>query len=308
MEALVATPAGSDRVQIREVPEPLAGRDEALVEVRAVSLNRGEVRSLATAQEGARPGWDVAGIIAAPASDGSGPPAGTRMVGLVQSGAWAQRVAIATARLAALPENVSFAAASTLPVAGMTAFRSLALGGLLLGKRVLITGAAGGVGRFAVQLAARAGAHVIAVVGSPKRGEGLKALGAGEVVVGNWRQGEVYDVILESVGGASLAAALTHVAPDGVIVSFGNSSQEETTFNIGNFYGRSGAIMRAFVLFRELARENSGARDLTALASLVAAGRLDPQIAIEASWRKPGSVLSALMDRQVDGKAVLHVD
>src|SRR6202012_5316404 len=86
--------------------------------------------------------------------------------------------------MAVVPENVCLQQAATLPVAGLPALRTLRHGGALVGRRVLITGAAGGVGTLAVQIAARSGAHVTAVIGRPERAAGLKELGATEVVVG----------------------------------------------------------------------------------------------------------------------------
>jgi len=165
------------------------------------------------------------------------------------------------------------------------------------------------VGRFAVQLASRAGAHVTGVVGSAERGEGLAQLGAEEVVVGLDDEGPGFDLILESAGGASLAAALARIAPAGTIVSFGNSSGEPTSFDVSGFYGRApGARLYAFLIFRELAAEGSGERDLETLADMVVQGALDPQVSLEASWREPAEALEALLDRRLAGKAVLHVD
>src|SRR2546421_1517763 len=171
--AVVNTPSAPIPVELREVSEPEPAADEAIVEVHAFSLNRGELALLASRPEGWRPGQDIAGVVVQAAADGSGPKEGTRVVALVDSAGWAQRVAAPTARMAALPDNVSFASAATLPVSGLTALRTLRYGGLLLGQRVLITGAAGGVGHFAVQLAALAGAEGTAVVGGPERAAGL---------------------------------------------------------------------------------------------------------------------------------------
>ena len=309
MLALVASRSATGNVSLREVDEPAPARDESLVQVAAVSLNRGEVNRLPSRDEGFVPGWDVAGVVAQEAADGSGPPEGARVVGLVGSGAWAQRVSVPTSTLAELPEGLSFAAAAALPVAGLTAYRALGKGGLLLGRRVLVTGASGGVGRLAVQLASRAGAHVTGVVGSPQRGEGLRELGVEEIVVELDEEGDEFDLILESVGGASLAAALARIAPTGTIVSYGNSSREDTTFDVSGFYGRAtGARLYAFLIFDELAREGSGAADLRLLAELVASGALDPQVSMEASWREPAEAMDALLGRRIAGKAVLHVD
>ena len=172
MLGLVTTLNGAAPVELRELPEPQPQRNEALVAVHAFSLNRGELRSVRNNGEGWVPGQDVAGVVLQQAEDGSGPPAGARVVALTDEFGWAQRVAVASHRMAVLPDNVSFSQAATLPVAGLTALRTLRHGAPLLGKRVLITGAAGGVGTLAVQLAARSGARVTAVVGRPERAVG----------------------------------------------------------------------------------------------------------------------------------------
>lgn len=306
MRALVAAPNRDDKVELREVPEPAAGRHEAVVEVHAISLNRGELTRLAVAQDGWRPGWDIAGVVLRAAEEGSGPAVGARVVGLLTGGAWSERVAVPTAQLAELPASLSFAAAATLPVAGLTALRTLRVGGPLLGKRLLITGAAGGVGRFAIQLARRAGAHVTAVAGREERAAGLKELGADDVVVGHEGARGPFDVILESSGGASLAAAIRLVAAAGTVVAFGNSAREPTTFMVNDFYLKGGARIYGFIIFYEAARDPAGA-DLAFLATEMAEGRLRPEIALEGSWSEPGAALAALQERRLAGKAVLHL-
>src|SRR5579871_440141 len=138
---VVVEPSSPGRLVLREVPEPTPAPSEALIHVAAVSLNRGEVRRAMNAEAGWRPGWDLAGVVQRAAADGSGPPEGARVVGLMQSGAWAQLAAVRTDWLAELPDEVSFEQAAALPVAGVTALRALELGGFVLGKRVLVTGA-----------------------------------------------------------------------------------------------------------------------------------------------------------------------
>jgi NADPH:quinone reductase len=309
MLALVTDDSAPEGIALSEVDEPVAGAAEALVDVRAFSLNRGEVRSLHTRPQGLVHGWDLAGVVRRPAADGTGPGEGARVVGMVGRGAWAQQAAVPTSVLAELPEAVSFEAAGALPIAGLTAVRALAVAGSLLGCRLLVTGAAGGVGRFAVQLGHRAGARVTGVAASEERARGLRELGADEVIAELEAGGEaVYDVILESVGGASLAAALQRVAPRGIVVAFGNSSGEPTSFDVSSFYRRAGARLYAFLIFDELARESTGAADLGFLAREVAAGRLDPEISLTASWREAGPAITALLERRVLGKAVLTVD
>src|SRR5258707_9282388 len=100
MRAIVSAPALPHHIEFRDVPEPVPARHEAVVAVRAVSLNRGNYRRLAWEQAGWTPGYDVAGEILHPAADGSGPALGTRVAGLVPEGAWAERGAVPTRRLA----------------------------------------------------------------------------------------------------------------------------------------------------------------------------------------------------------------
>jgi NADPH:quinone reductase-like Zn-dependent oxidoreductase len=290
MRALVADGSG---VSFAEAPDPQVDASHALVEVKAVSLNRGEVRRLPARKPGTIPGWDVAGTLAD----------GTRVVGLADEGGWAELATLPKDRLAVIPDDVTFEAASTLPVAGLTALRALEVGGPLLGRRVLITGAAGGVGRYAIQLAHRAGAHVTGVVRNAERGEGLRGLGADELITELEADGENFDLLLESVGGASLAAALTRVAPQGTVVAFGASSPDPTTFDVSRFYGRGGAKLYGLRVFDELARHRSGVRDL----ELLLAARLDPQIDFVTSWEDHETAITALMERRVAGKAVLTV-
>src|SRR6202140_2130859 len=161
IRAVVVDPAAPGRLAVREVELRDPDRDEGGGRVSAISLNRGETRrALTQAEPGWRPGWDFAGVVETEAADGSGPKPGTRVVGMLPSGAWAERGNCRSHAVAALPAAVSDAQASTLPVAGLTALHALRQGGLLLGRKVLVDGASGGVGHLACQLASAAGAFV----------------------------------------------------------------------------------------------------------------------------------------------------
>jgi NADPH:quinone reductase-like Zn-dependent oxidoreductase len=199
-------------------------------------------------------------------------------------------------------------AAACLPVAGLTALLALDIAGDVIARRVLVTGASGGVGRLAVQLADIGGAHVTGVSASPERARGLTELGADEIIHELTPDGPTFDVIVEGVGGASLGAALQRVAPDGTVVSFASSDQQPVEFPARAFFrGAPGARLYGLFVFHELDKRGGAGPLLGRLANLVAADRLDPQIDLEASWREVADAIARLVDRRIAGKAVLHV-
>ena len=306
MLAIVNTPGEPEPVAIREVPEPELRPNEALVPVHAFSLNRGELRLFQVRPKGWRPGQDIAGIVLRPAADGSSPPAGFRVVALCDQAGWAERAAVPSHRIAPLADNVTFAEAAALPVAGLTALRTLRHGAPLLGKRVLITGAAGGVCNLAVQLALRSGARVTAVVGSRQRAHVLDGLGAAEIVTDIAEAQGRFDLILESAGGTSLSAAIDRIETKGTVVVYGNSSGEPTPFNFRDFAEHQNARVQAFHYFTSEPEERFGP-NLALLAALIADGSLKPRLS-EHSWHELSRVGPLLRERQIPGKAVFHIE
>lgn len=303
MLALINTPDGRESTEIQEVGEPVPAANEALVETHAFSINRGELSLLASRPEGWRPGQDVAGVVTRAAEDGSGPPVGARIAAVVDEAGWAERVAAPTARIGTLPENVSFGAGATLGVAGLTALRGLRAGGPLLGARVLVTGAPGGVGRFAVQLAHAGGAEVTAVVGRPERGESLEELGAASVVVDGEDLDGPFSLVMEGVGGPSLERSVGALTPDGVVILYGASTEEPARISLFGFAGGLGGSIRSFGVYST--EIDTFGQDLSYLAGLVGEGRLVAPVGLEKGWRELGPALEALRERRVKGKVVL---
>jgi NADPH:quinone reductase-like Zn-dependent oxidoreductase len=310
MRAVLVTPEAPGRLALGEIEAPTPQRNEALIKVAAVSLNRGEIRGSAAAPAGQTIGWDLSGTVEQQAEDGSVPKSGTRVVGAVATAACAEYVAVPTIALAELPSGVSFAQAATLPVAGLTALRGLEKGGLLLERKVLITGASGGVGQFACQIARLSGAYVVAAVRQDRSEAPAREAGAHDVVVGDdlsaAAQYGPFDLILESVGGQTLATAMTLLAPEGTCVAIGVSGGNQATFDIGSFYHTGGTTLYGFIVFYE-ARRKPVAGDLARLVRLVADGRLKTRIEFEAPWTQVGEAAQKLTERSYVGKGVLHV-
>lgn len=311
MRAVIVDPLLPGRLALRDVAAEVAAPSEAIVKLAAFSLNLGEVRrALQAAEAGWRPGWDLAGVVVQAAKDGSGPREGARVVGFRDGGAWVEEVAVASTALAVLPETVSFAQAATLPVAGLTALLALEQGGLLVGRKVLVNGASGGVGHFACQLARHGGAEVVANLRRESLAPHAKAEGAATVTISDdlsaARRHAPFDVILESVGGQALGAALTMLRPGGICISYGNSLRSETSFNVYDFFKVGGARLYGLYLIEALQRVPAG-EGLARLAKLVAAGQLTPRIAIEAPWTQIAEIAAQLYGRKISGKAVLHL-
>ncbi|MBT8225458.1 MAG: zinc-binding dehydrogenase [Dactylosporangium sp.] len=311
MRALIVDPTRPHAMRLANVPQPLPKHGQVLVEVRHIALNPFEIH-LATS--GRLPphwvlGWDTAGIVVAAAHDPGesgrvwgeyGPSIGDRVVAHGRRGGWAQRRTATVDNLAVVPDAVDLAAAATLPVAAGTALGALREAGALLGKRVLVTGASGGVGRFAVQLAALAGAFVVASVGCEARSRGLRELGAGEIVVGLDEVTEPVHVVLDAVGGHQLVQAFGLLAPGGVIQSFGGSSGEPAVFPPYSTAG-PGKSLRSFELSPALAD------DLIFLLGLVEEGSLTAEIGWRGPWERHEEAVNALLTRRVNGKAVLDI-
>lgn len=301
MLALVVNSKTPGRMKIGETADPAPRPDQCLVKVEATSLNHGELPSLTGVPDGVVPGWDAAGIVRQAAANGQGPAVGTRVLTFGGSGAWAELRAVDLDSIAVLPRDVDSGDASALPVAAGTALRALRVPGPILGRRVVVTGASGGVGGFAVQLAHLAGAYVTAVVGSEARGKGLEDLGADEVVVGmDEVEGPIFAVI-ENVGGPGLVKAFSQLEPGGTIVSIGATSGQDSVFPPYSLVGPPRSIV-SFVMGGSLGP------DLEYLVGLLDARRLRPLIGWRGSWERAAEASEALIGRRVRGKAVLTID
>ncbi|MFB9237587.1 zinc-binding dehydrogenase [Plantactinospora siamensis] len=302
MRAIVATPDAGPGYRADEVAEPVAGPRQVLIEVAHVSVNHGEVRYASAFPAGAVLGHDGVGRVLRAATASPGPRVGAPVIAL-GAGAWARRMAVDVDAVAEIPPGMDVAELAVLPTVGVTALRALRSSGPLAGRRVLVTGASGGVGRLAVQLARREGAEVVAVVGSAGRVGGLTELGAGEVVVGIDAVAGPVDVVVETVGGDVLPAAWRMLSPGGVLHSVGWASGEPATFPVNSTFA-SGAAR----CLRSVGDVASPSRDLAYLVDLVRDGALRTPVGWHGSWRRLDEAAAALLNRRVAGKVLLDVD
>ncbi|MFD9405724.1 zinc-binding dehydrogenase [Streptomyces sp. NPDC059989] len=327
MRAFVPTGRTSPGVVREEVPEPRPRPDEALVKVEAYSVNRGETFQLEAPAPGWRPGKDVAGLVVRSAADGSGPEVGRRVVGHPPAAGWAEYAAVPTDALAVLPDSLPAVRAAALPLAGLTALRLLRTAGPVAGRRILLTGASGGVGHYFTELAAAAGAEVTAVTAAPERGHRLLELGAVQVVRDPadaegayapdtpdtpyapyapdtpYAPSTPFDLVLESTGGTALPAALARLRRGGTLIWFGQAGRKPVTLDFFDFFkGPESATLRHF---HYADSDTPYGEDLATLVRLVASGRLHPEIGRVADWAETDATLTDLRERRIRGNAVL---
>jgi NADPH:quinone reductase len=309
MKAWVATGKAGEPLALKEVPDPVPGPGEVLVAVDAYSVNRGEMFFLngvygTPARAGWRPGQDIAGTVVQAAPDGSGPAPGTRVVGHPEAAGWAERAVVPLSRLAELPDEVPGTVAAALPLAGLTALRLVRAAGSLAGRRVLLTGASGGVGHYLTELAAGNGAQVTAVTSTAARGSRLAELGAGSVVLDVSDATGPFEVIMESVGGKTFTAALAKLAPGGAVLWYGQAGLEPPVLDFFALFPITPFTLRHFTNW---VSDTTDAQDLATLVRLTVTGRLHPEIGRIVGWTQTAAVLDEVYQRRTRGNAVLTI-
>lgn len=304
-------PEGFRRIAA-QVPEP--AHDELLIAVSAFSLNFGELPRHMNFPPGTAMGFEAAGTVVRAAADGSGPPVGARVVSWRWGGAWAKQRAVRADEVAVIPDDLDEARAVALVGAGLTALQGLRMIGAILGRAVLVTGAAGGVGRIALQLARLGGAaRVAAVVGSAERGAGLAELGATDIVTSVPDAPGEYFGVLESIGGRSFRDALHKTQAGGTLVSIGFRAWEPIVLEPRTDVWPGLLATRRIVGMTigagpQVAPGETMTSDLGWLMDLARDGRLDPCVAWTGGLDALSEGFRRLDERRLAGKAVIRVD
>jgi NADPH:quinone reductase-like Zn-dependent oxidoreductase len=321
MRAVVQDRYGSSEVlRLAEVARPIIGAGEVLVQVRAAGLDRGTEHLMTGKPYAMRLGFglrkpknpisgrDLAGTVAAVGASVTRFAVGDDVYGMA-SGSFAQYAVARESKLARKPANLSFAQAAVVPVSGGTALQALLdVGKVQAGQSVLIVGASGGVGTYAVQLAKAFGAQVTGVSSSAKL-DLVAALGADRVIdytTQDFADGtHRYDLILD-VGGASPVARLRRaLKPRGTLVFVGAEDS-------GNLTGMGrqlrGALMSPFLRQRlALLMAKERASDLEQLTDLIEAGQVTPSVDRSYPLEEAPNAMRLLENGHVRGKVAIII-
>ena len=321
MKAIVHSRYGPpDALRLKDIDQPVINEDQVLVRVHAAAVGKGDwltVKGLpyvARLRYGLRkpkhpvPGFDVAGRIEAVGSNVTQLQPGDAVFGWCD-GSFAEYASVPNDQLALMPTNLSFEQAAAVPISGFAALQALRdTGGVQPGQKVVIIGASGGVGSFAVQLAKAFGAEVTGVC-STKSLELVRSIGADQVIDYTQqdftRTGRRYDLILEMAGNRSLADLRRALTPKGTLVLVGGSG--------GRWFMGTGRTLRAVLVspflgqrLRSFFSKPQGA-DLIVLKELIESGKVTPVIDRTFPLSETPEAIRYVGERSTQGKTVITV-
>ena len=287
-------------IEVKDLEQPVPKDNEVLIRVHAASVNPLDWR-----MKSPRPGVDVAGQVVAVGQAVTRFKPGDAVFGAGR-GSFAEYACAAETKLAPKPEGVSFEQAAALPIAGLTALQGLRdKGNLQPGQKVLINGAAGGIGTFAVQIAKSLGADVTGVC-STKNVELVRSLGAGRVIDYTREDftldSQRYDLLLDNVGNRTLSAMKRVLSPNGKCVMAGAPKELWAVF---------ARIFKAFawsLFFKPKCRffvAKINPDDLTTLCGLIEAGKINPVIDRRYPLTETAAAIAYVEEGHVRAKVVI---
>lgn len=309
-----------DAVEIREIDVPAVGTDEVLIRVQAAAVNRGDALAVAGLPYAARlsygvrrprrpvPGTDAAGVVEAVGSQVKELKVGDEVFGWV-AGAFALHAAGPEHRLRVKPAHVSFEQAAAIPTAAVTALQAIRdVGRLRPGHHVLVVGASGGVGTFAVQIAKALGADVTGV-GSTRNAELIRSTGADRVI--DYTESDFtddrgrYDLVVDLAGAAALRSARQVLRSGGTYVVVGGGNARSVTG-----MSRFATAVALSAVSRQRLRPlfaTSNASDLDIVRTLIDEGRVLPVIDAVHDLRDAATALAHVARGHSRGRVVLTV-
>jgi len=316
MKAIMYHQYGSPEVlQFKEVAKPTPKENEVLVQIYAAAANPLDWHKMRAAPflvrlsdglrapKDSRLGADIAGRVVEVGSQVTQFQPGDAVFGEIGVGGFAEYVAVKERAIAPKPANLSFAEAATIPVAGFTALQGLRdTGKLQSGQRVLVNGASGGVGTFAVQIAKALGARVTGVC-STRNLELVRKLGADQVIdytqTDFTRTGQPYDLILDAIGNRSVADCRRALTPQGICAVAGFTTMARL-FQIILFGSWGGPKISSFLA-------NPNQKDLLVLKEMVETGKVTPVIDRTYPLAETADAIRYLETGRARGKVVIAV-
>jgi len=328
MRALVIRQHGPlDNLRVETLPDPQPGPDDVLVEVHAASVNFPDLLVIGGTYQNLPPtpfvpGKDLAGTVAATGANVATPRTGDRVMAQIEFGAFAGRAVVPARNCHVMPAGMSFEEGAAMGLVYLTAhFALVERGNLKAREKVLVTGAAGGVGLAAVQVAKALNAVVVAAVGSEEKGALARSAGADHVVrtdVPDLREGfrgQVFaavgksgvDLVIDSVGGDVFDASLRAIAWCGRLVTVGYASGRVPEVKAGLLLVKNISLVGLQVSdYRDRAPDRMR-RVQAELFDLYASGKIRPHVMASfplASWRE---ALAVVAGRKALGKVVLDM-
>lgn len=322
MRAVTITrPGGPEVLALSELPDPVAGPGQVVLDVRAAGVNRADVlqregRYPPPAGAPDWPGLECSGVVSA-VGPGTSWQVGDRVAALVDGGAYAERVLVDERLLLPVPDDLDLVEAAGLPEAVCTAWSNLVMvAGLGDGDLALVHGGSGGVGTVAIQLARALGARVVTTAGGPDRVARCVALGA-DVGVDHRTQdfvaavrdasaGRGADVVLDVVGAAYLEANLRSLAVGGRLVVIGLQKGRRAEIDLGLLLSRRASVHGTTLRSRPL-REKATivAQVAQQVWPMLADGRLRPVVHAVVPLADAGDAHRMLASGEVFGKVLL---
>ena len=294
----ISEPRGPEVLEVREVPAPVPGPGEVLIDVVAAGLNRADVqqrRGFYPPPAGASevPGLEVSGRIAAFGPDVSKPfSVGDKVVALLAGGGYAQQVAVPAEQVLKVPDGVDLVTAAALPEVAATVYSNLVMTAQLQpGETVLIHGATGGIGSIAIQLAKACGARVATTAGSAEKAGTAKASLGADIVINYAEEdfaeslkaqngGRGADVILDVVGAKYLKQNIDALAEYGRLVVIGLQGGTKGEIDLGQLLSKRAAVIGTTLRSRPVAEKGmimNAVRDN--VWPLFSDGRINPLVA-----------------------------
>lgn len=318
----IPAPGGPEALVLAELPGPVPGPGEVLVDVAAAGVNRADLLQRAghyppPPGAPAWPGLEVSGVVAALGPGVRGWAVGDRVCALLEGGGYAEQVTVRAAQVLPVPDDLDLVDAAALPEAVCTAWSNLVdAGRLRAGEWVLVQGGSGGVGSVAVQLATALGTHVVTTAGGPERAERCRALGA-EVAIDHRAQdvvaavraatgGRGVDVVLDVLGAGGLADNVTMLATGGRLVVIGTQRGRRGELDLGLLMARRGSVVATTLRARPADEKAALVADVRReVWPMLADGRLRPVVHARLPLEQAARAHELLDSGEVFGKLLL---